>query len=99
MLNKNEQKYLRTLAQSLKATVQIGKNGVNEGTVKSLNEALQANELVKVSVLQNAPISRSVLVDELAKVVRAEVVQGIGRQIVLYRRNHEKPRIDLSRVK
>lgn len=98
MLQKNELKYLRSLAQSLKATVQIGKGGLSEGTVRSLDEALRANELVKVSILQNAPASRSDIAQEVADSVQAELVQGIGRQIILYRANLKDPKIDLRKA-
>ena len=93
MLNNKEKKYLRSLGMNIEPIVQIGKNGVNESTLFSLNEALEARELVKVKVLKNCFDE----IDEVAESIEAqsdcEIVQIIGRNILLYRQNKKKPMI------
>lgn len=53
MLNNKDKKYLRSFGMNIEPIVQIGKNGVNESVLFSLNEALTARELVKIKVLKN----------------------------------------------
>lgn len=91
MLNNKEKKYLRSLGMNIEPIVQVGKNGVNESVLFSLNEALVARELVKVKVLKNCFEE----IDEVAAGIESqadcELVQIIGRNILLYRRNKKKP--------
>ena len=90
MLKGKDKKFLRTQAMGLDAIVQVGKNGVNESVLFSLNEALDARELVKVKVLQNCMEE----IEDVAKALEAEadceVVQVIGRNVVVYRKNPNK---------
>ena len=83
-LDKTQEKQLRRMGQDLKAAVQVGKYGINESTLFSLNENLVANELIKVHILNNS---------ELAVKTGSLVVQAIGKQVVLFRRNPEQPKI------
>ena len=80
---------LRALAHHLRATVHVGHHGITATVLQSLDEALEARELVKVQVERNAPLSVKETAGELASQVRAEVVQVIGRKTTLYRLNPE----------
>ena len=89
-LNKEQLKALRRAAQPIKATVQVGKNGFNQSVAHSLEEALVANELVKIHVLQNAPIDVDTAAQEMALHHQAEIVSVLGRMVCLYRKNPER---------
>jgi RNA-binding protein len=78
---------LRADAHHLKATVHVGHHGITETLLQSLDDALQANELVKIQVERNAPISVKEAANQLATQMRAEVIQVIGRKTTLYRFN------------
>jgi RNA-binding protein len=80
---------LRAEAHHLRATVHVGHHGITESLLQSLDEALQARELVKVQVERNAPQSVKETAGELAAQVGAEVIQVIGRKTTLYRLNPE----------
>lgn len=95
MLTNKQKKYLRSLAQNNKPAVQIGKNGITNGTLKSLEQSLKAHELVKVTVLQNNDSDRHALALQLASESQSELIQEIGRQLIFYRRNEKKPVIKL----
>ena len=85
---------LRAEAHHLRATVHVGHHGITATLLQSLDEALEARELVKVQVERNAPQSVKEVAGELATQVGAEVIQVIGRKTTLYRHNpklHEKP--------
>ncbi len=97
MLSGKEKRYLRSLANTIDPVVQVGKASVNESVLFSLNEALEARELVKVKVLKNCLDEVKDVAQELADQSKSELVQVIGRNVVLYRPNPEKPGIELPK--
>ena len=80
---------------SIDTIIQIGKGGITESVVDSVSAALKARELVKGRVLENSLLSAREACDRLAEVCRAEPVQVIGSKFVLYKRNEQKPKIEL----
>mgnify|MGYP003585328918 FL=1 len=94
MLNSKQKAYLRSLANPLKALVLIGKDGLTLNVVESTKTALEAHELVKVSVLKSCPTDVRELMLDLVSSTKAEAVTQIGRTFVLYRES-EKRRIAL----
>ncbi len=85
---------LRAEAHHLRATVHVGHHGITATLLQSLDEALEARELVKIQVERNAPLSVKQTAGELATQVGAEVIQVIGRKTTLYRHNPELHRKD-----
>ena len=73
----------------------IGKEGVTPTVVASAREAIKKRELIKVRVLQNAPEDPADAITVLAERADANLVQIIGRNGLLFRRNFETPRIEL----
>lgn len=73
----------------------IGKEGVTPMVVASAREAIKKRELIKVRVLQNAPEDPADAITVLAERADANLVQIVGRNGLLFRRNFEKPRIEL----
>jgi RNA-binding protein len=84
MLTSKQVRYLKGLAHHLNATFQVGKDGVNSNMVRDILAYLNKNELMKVSVLQNCPQTKEE-VAEIFKEAEIEVVQIIGKTIVLYK--------------
>lgn len=85
MLTGKQKKFLKAEAHHLKSILQIGKGGIGENFVKQVVLALEANELVKVAVLQNCEQDRFEVADALTEATQAELVQVLGKTIVLYR--------------
>lgn len=98
-MTSKQRAYLRGLANPLEAIVHVGKGGVSDAMIKQADDALTARELIKGKVLETAPLSSRDAAEEMAAAVKAEVVQVIGRVFVLYRRNPEKPIIELPKAK
>ncbi len=73
----------------------IGKEGVSPAVVASAREAIKKRELIKVRVLQNAPEEPADAITMLAERADANLVQVIGRNGLLFKRNFDKPRIEL----
>lgn len=90
MITSKERKVLSGLGQKIDPVFQIGKNGLTETVLKEIDNALEARELIKLSVLKNNEISPRELVDEIAEKLGAEAVSCVGQKIVLYRRSSRK---------
>lgn len=86
-MTSKERSNLRSLASSAEPIGQVGKNGVSENMIKSFSDALDARELIKVSVLENSEKSARETGEELAAALGAEFVAAIGKKVILYRRS------------
>lgn len=95
MLTGKQKSYLKGLSHNMQPIIQIGKNGVNEMLVKTIEDALEARELIKISVLQNCLEEPKTMAIDIADVLEAEVVQVIGRTIILYKQSRKKKQIVL----
>lgn len=96
MLTSKQRSYLRGLANSIPAIFQIGKEGINENLVNQVLDALEARELIKVSVLNNSLLVPKEVGHELAAMVEGDVVQVIGNKFILYKPSQKDPKIILS---
>lgn len=90
-----QKRYLRSLAATMPAVVQIGKNGLEDSVIDSTRAALMARELIKVKLLNNSPEDKAIF-QELADMLGAELVQVIGFNGVLYKAKKE-PKIILPK--
>lgn len=90
MITSKQRAFLRSLAMPLKPNVIIGKGEVDENLIREISLNLDANEIVKISILQNSDYEAKELINELAKNLFAEPVSCVGRKIVLYRRSNKK---------
>lgn len=75
--------------------IMIGKAGLVDSLVQQLDDALEARELVKVKVIQNADVEPREVASDLAQAVHAELVQIIGRNMLFFRPSLKKPTIEL----
>lgn len=85
MLTSKERSALSALAQKIEPIFQIGKNGVTDVLKKELSDALEARELIKISIQRNAELDAKSVLNELARELNAEPVSCVGFRIVLYR--------------
>ena len=95
MLNGKQKRYLRAMAVNARPIFQIGKDGLSENIYVSLNEALKARELVKVNMLKTCDVDMNEVAIELCAHTGSELVQKIGKTLVLYKRNSKEPKIIL----
>ncbi|MBE6546497.1 MAG: ribosome assembly RNA-binding protein YhbY [Ruminococcaceae bacterium] len=95
MITSKQRAYLRGLANSIPAIMQIGKSGITENLTKTVSDALEARELIKLTVLENSMETPRAMADALAEAVRADVVGVIGRKIILYRESVNHKTIEL----
>ena len=96
MLTSKQRAYLRGIASSYDTIMQIGKGGVNANMIKTVSDALEARELIKLRVLENSEYTPREAAEELASEVGAEVVTVIGTKLVLYRESEKHKKISLE---
>ena len=85
MITSKQREYLKGLAMTMDQILQLGKGGLTPENTASVDEALAARELIKINVLQNCLEDSRQMAETLAERTRSQVVQVIGRKIVLYR--------------
>lgn len=95
-MNSKERAYLKGLAMKLEPIFQVGKGRISPQLTDAISEALEANELIKISVLNNCLEDPNSIAQTLGERTGAEVVQVIGKKIVLFRPSKTKKRIDLK---
>lgn len=95
MLTSKQRSYLRSLANTVEPIFQVGKGGIGENLIRQFNDALEARELVKATVLKNADEDAREICEEIAEQTGAEVVQVIGSKFVLYRESVKHKEIEL----
>ncbi len=90
MLTGKQKQYLKALAVQLPAVVQIGKDGMSENVIQSVEDVLLARELIKVKINQNSDEDIKSTALELSGKLGCEVVQIIGRNCVLFKQKKDK---------
>ena len=96
MITAKQRAYLRSLANSIDPILQIGKAGIGENLITQVDDALNARELIKITVLRNSPLEPYDACDELCAAVGADPVSTVGNRIVLYRESKEHKQIYLT---
>lgn len=89
MLSTENKRKLRAMAHGMPALLQIGKGGLNDNMYRSLDDDLEAHELVKVSILKTSDVEPREAAIECASMTHSDIVQIIGRTFILYRRSKE----------
>lgn len=97
MITPKQRKYLKSLAHNIEPVLQIGKSGITENVLVQIREALEARELVKIKILNNAGLEANDVANEISEKLRAEFVQSIGNKFTIYKESEDKKKIELPR--
>lgn len=87
VLTSGQRAKLRSMASDMSPIMQIGKGGLTDNLMLTVSDALEARELIKLSVLETAEDTPRGTAEALADAINATVVTVIGRKIILYRRS------------
>ena len=93
-MTSKQRAYLRGIANKIEPIFQIGKGGITDNLVTQLSDALEARELIKITVLKNAPDYARDIANEIAEATNSEVIQVIGNKITLFRKRKEKSKFE-----
>ncbi len=94
-MTSKQRAYLRGLANTIEAIFQIGKGGLSDNLITQLSDALEARELIKISVLETAPDNAKSLANKIGEATNSTVVQVVGNKITLYRPRKKDSKIVL----
>jgi RNA-binding protein len=97
MLTSNEKRQLKALASTLETKYQVGKNEISDTVVAMLDKALTAKELIKIDVMKAVAVPVMELALDLSSRLNADIVQVVGRVIVLYRYSKTNHKIKLQK--
>lgn len=93
MLTSKQRSALRSIAAKIEPITQVGKLGVNESLIESLDKAIEKRELIKVTVLENSGLVPKETGFEIAEQLNAEFVCATGRKLVFYRKS-SNPKVE-----
>jgi RNA-binding protein len=95
IMTSKQRAYLKSLAMTMDPIFQIGKSSVTPENIEAVREAIDARELIKIHVLKNCLNDPRDIAEVIAERTRSEVVQVIGRKIVLYKESKDNKKIYL----
>ncbi|MBQ4316806.1 MAG: YhbY family RNA-binding protein [Clostridia bacterium] len=90
MVTTKQRAYLRSLANTIEPTTQIGKLGIGDTVLKTVSLALEAHELIKLTILETCPETPKEAMVTLCDALNCEAVQVIGRKVVIYRQSSKE---------
>jgi len=93
MLDNKQKATLKGMANTLKTKYQIGKSEITVNAIDMLDKAITAHELIKIDVMKSVNSEIMQLALDLSSKLKAEIVQVLGRTILLYRKNEKSPKI------
>lgn len=96
-MTSKQRAYLKSLASNLDPIFQVGKSSLTPEFTEAIAEAFNKKELIKIAVLKNCMDDPNEIAQVLAERSHSEVVQVIGKKIVLYKHNKDNPKIELPR--
>jgi len=98
MLTSKQRAKLKSIGVNTDTLYQMGKNDIDENYIIQINAALDAKELIKIKVLENAMYTANEIAEELAERTDSEVVQVIGSKVILYRKSRKPEKRELSKI-
>ena len=96
-ITSKQRAYLKNLANEITPVFQVGKASLMPELVAGVEEALEKRELIKLSVLKNCFDDPKEIANTVAERTRSQVVQVIGKKIILYRPSKKNPKIQLPK--
>jgi RNA-binding protein len=93
VLTGKQRHHLRGLGHDLKPIVLVGKDGIDDGVIAAVDQALTDHELVKIKIGESAELDRHEAAEAIAKRTHSEVAQVLGNTVLLYRADPEEPKI------
>jgi len=99
IMTSKQRAYLRSLAMTMDPIFQVGKSSLTPELIEAIREAIDARELIKISVLKNCADDSRAIAEVIAERTRSEVVQVVGKKITLYKeaKNEKKRKIELPK--
>ena len=94
-MTSKQRAYIRGMANTIDAIFQVGKNGISDNLIKQISDALEARELIKITVLENSDFDVKELGVLLADKTNSDLIQTLGNKITLFRQRRKNSKIVL----
>ena len=94
-MTSKDRAYLRSLANNIEPILQVGKAGISDNLIKQVDDALEARELIKLTVLETSPEDGIDIGNILSEKTNSTLVQVMGRKITLYRKRAKDSKINI----
>lgn len=95
-LTSKQRTFLKKKAHDLNPIVRIGKDGLQRSVVDSILSAIESRELIKIKILQNCEVDKEIIYQQLTEEKEIVVVGMIGKTIIVFKENKEKPVVSLE---
>ena len=96
IMNSKDRAFLRGKANTMEAIFQIGKGGVSDNLIKQLVDALEARELIKITVLDNCDYDAKELGEIISEKTGSTLVQVVGKKITLYKKKKKDSKYNID---
>ncbi len=96
-MTSKQRAYLKSLASVINPIFQVGKSSITPEYTEAIRESFQTHELIKIAVLKNCLDDPREIASILAERTHSEVVQVIGKKIILYKQDKDNPKILLPK--
>lgn len=96
-MTSKQRSYLKGLAMNIEPVIQIGKASLTPEMTEAVSECFNTRELIKINVLKNCFDDPNEIANAIAERTHSQVVQVIGKKIVLYKKNKDNPKIELPK--
>ncbi len=96
-MTSKQRAYLKSLASNLNPVFQVGKSSLTPELTAAIRETFNTKELIKIAVLKNCMDDPNEIADMVAERTHSQVVQVIGKKIVLYKPDKKEPKIILPK--
>lgn len=96
-MTSKQRAYLKGLAMNIEPIFQVGKSSLTPELIEAVSESFNTRELIKISVLKNCIDDPKEIAQIMAERTRSQVVQVIGKKIVLYKESKEHKKIELPK--
>ena len=97
-MTSEQRAYLKGLAMNINPIFQVGKSSLTPEFVAAISEAFNTKELIKIAVLKNCFDDPNEIAQVVAERTHSQVVQVIGKKIVLYKPDKKNPKIELPKA-
>lgn len=96
-MTSKQRAYLKSLANNLNPIFQVGKSSLTPEFIEAISEAFHTKELIKIAVLKNCADDPKEIAEMVAERSRSQIVQVIGKKIILYKPDKKNPKIILPK--
>ncbi len=95
-LTNEHKKLLKGMAHHLDPVITVGDKGLSDSLLEEAEKTIAHHELIKVKIAEGDREERETIINELVTALDAQLITKIGRMAIIFKRNHEAPKISFK---